>query len=82
MLSLKLNLSYNSRCFASLIFFFVLVNEIMQPLIYALAQSHRMRGDILGETFVSRYSSVVTNVINSLSFKSDAFNLHCLVVGL
>lgn len=47
-------LSFKSVCFASLFFFFALANEIMYPLIYAFAQSHNVRGDISGETFVSK----------------------------
>lgn len=46
--------------------FFALANEMMQPLMYALAQSHRMKGDLSGEVFICRQSlcSVVTNIIH------------------
>ena len=64
-------LSANARCLASFFLFLAHVNDIMRPLMYALAQSHSMRGDVSEEVLVSRYclSSAVMKELNSLSLK-------------
>ena len=78
-------MSSSARCFSSLFIFLALAKEMIRPLIYAFAQSHKIRGDISGEVLVSKYFffiSVFINVMNSPSLRSDAFNRHCLVDGL